>query len=58
MVETKILTVYEVADFLKIHFNSAYELIREGKIRYIKVGRQIRIPESYLQEFIERGGTN
>lgn len=48
----KLLTVYEVADLLKVHFNTVYELVRENKIRYVRIGRQIRISEEALSEFI------
>lgn len=49
----KVLTVQEVASVLKVHFNTVYELVRQKKIKSIKIGRQIRIPEQYLFEFIE-----
>ena len=33
--------------------NSAYALVRSGRIHSIKIGRQIRIPKSSLVEFLE-----
>lgn len=56
MIAKKVMTVYEVADYLQVHFNTAYELVRQGKIKHIKVGRQIRIPEAFLNEFVDGGG--
>ncbi|MCY6485339.1 helix-turn-helix domain-containing protein [Clostridium aestuarii] len=50
---SKVLTVYEVADLLNVHRNTIYELVRQNKIKHIKIGRQIRIPEEYLDKFIE-----
>lgn len=34
--------------------NSAYELIRAGRIRSIKLGRKILIPQVEVNAFIER----
>ena len=33
--------------------NTAYELIRSGQIRSVRVGRQIRIPREALLEFLD-----
>lgn len=49
----KLLTVYEVADLLRVHFNTVYELVRQNKIKYVKIGIQIRISEKALSEFME-----
>lgn len=49
----KVYTVKEMAKELKIGYNKAYELVATGQIKSIKIGRQIRIPEKYLDEFIE-----
>lgn len=37
------LTVADLSRLLRISRNTAYAIITEGKIPYIKVGRQIRI---------------
>lgn len=37
------LTVADLSRLLRISRNTAYAIIAEGKIPYIKVGRQIRI---------------
>ena len=49
----KVLTVRELALFLRISKASAYALIREGKIEGIRVGRSIRIPSNNLDRFLE-----
>ena len=38
---------------LGIGSNTAYELIRSGQIRSVRVGRQIRIPREALLEFLD-----
>lgn len=47
-----LLTVEEVAEQLRIGRNSAYNLVRSGQIRYIKIGRTIRIPQSAVIELV------
>jgi len=37
---------------LGIGRNTAYELVRSGRLRSIRVGRQVRIPKNALIEFL------
>ena len=39
-----IMTVEDLMPILLIGRNTAYELVRSGEIKSIRVGRQIRIP--------------
>lgn len=39
---------------LGIGRNTAYELIRSGQIRSVRIGRQIRIPRDALLEFLRK----
>lgn len=48
-----ILTVEEVASILRIGRNAAYNLVNNGGIRSIHIGRTIRIPRSALQQLLE-----
>lgn len=48
-------TVQEIAEALRVHSRTAYRLVKEGKIKGIKVGSQWRIPESALLDYIESG---
>ena len=50
------LTVPEVSEFLRIGRNSAYQLIRCGKIRSLKIGRQLRIPRQALLDYLADTG--
>lgn len=47
------LTVPELAQALRIGRNSAYQLVNDGIIRSIRVGRSIRIPRTAVMQFLE-----
>jgi len=49
------LTVAEVAELLGTTKRFPRRLIAEQRIRFVRVGRHVRIPESALQAFIEAG---
>ena len=46
------LRVKDLMNVLYIGRNTAYELVRSGKIRSIKVGRQLRIPREAVIDFL------
>ena len=48
------LRVEELMPVLGIGRNTAYELVRFGQIRSIRVGRQLRIPKDALLEFLSK----
>ena len=48
------LRVEDLMPILGIGRNTAYELVRSGKLRSIRVGRQVRIPKTALIEFLEK----
>jgi excisionase family DNA binding protein len=50
-----LLTVAEAADLLKTSERFPRRLIAQRRIRFVKVGRYVRIPESALREFITAG---
>jgi excisionase family DNA binding protein len=45
------LKVREVAAILRCGKNQAYELIRDGQIRSVRIGRAIRVPREALEAF-------
>lgn len=47
------LTVSELANVLHIGRNTAYQLINDGTIHSVHVGRIIRIPRTALIQFLE-----
>ncbi|WP_406838149.1 excisionase family DNA-binding protein [Streptomyces sp. AHU1] len=46
------LSVDQVAELLGTSVRFPRRLIEERRIRYVKVGRHVRIPESAVEEFI------
>lgn len=46
------LTIKQVAKLLGVSRNTAYRLVRSKKLRSIRVGRQIRIPRSALEMYL------
>ena len=51
----RLLTVAQVAELLGITERFLRRLIAERRIRFVRVGRHVRIPESALGEFIAVG---
>lgn len=48
------LRVEDLMPILNIGRNTAYELVRSGQIKSIRVGRQIRISKLEVLSFLER----
>lgn len=48
-----VLTVKEVQAILKIGRNSTYQLIKDNKVKHIRVGNKILIPKHYLIKFLQ-----
>ena len=51
----RLLTVAQVAELLGMTERFPRRLIAERRIRFVRVGRHVRIPESALREFIAAG---
>jgi excisionase family DNA binding protein len=51
----RLLTVAQAAELLNTSERFPRRLIAERRIRFIHVGRHVRIPESALREFIAAG---
>lgn len=49
-----LLTVGEMASILRIGRNPAYQLVKDGNIQSIRVGRSIRIPRKALIQFVNQ----
>lgn len=47
-----LLTVGEMATILRIGRNPAYQLVKDGSVQSIRVGRSIRIPRNALVQFV------
>jgi excisionase family DNA binding protein len=51
----KLLTVNEVADILRVSNMTVYRLVKSGQIPAIRVGKNYRIKESDVNDYLERG---
>lgn len=51
----KLLTVAQAAERLETGERFPRRLIAERRIRFVRVGRHVRIPETALEEFIQAG---
>ena len=49
------VTVPEAAKMLGISRNFAYQLVREGKLPSIRLGKRILIPIAALEKMLEKG---
>ena len=47
-----LLTVKQLQDILSIGRSKAYSLLHSSELRYITIGRQIRIPKKYLMDYL------
>jgi len=50
------LRVEDLMPILDIGRNTAYELVRCGKIRSIRIGKQLRIPKQALIDYLSGAG--
>jgi excisionase family DNA binding protein len=51
----RLLTVAQAAELLGTTERFPRRLIEERRIRFVRIGRYVRIPESALREFIQAG---
>jgi excisionase family DNA binding protein len=52
--EDTILTIPEVARYLKISKSKIYRLLSKKEIPHIKIGRNVRIRQTDLQMWVEK----
>ncbi|MGQ9475779.1 MAG: helix-turn-helix domain-containing protein [Actinomycetota bacterium] len=51
----KLLTVNEVANILRVSNMTVYRLVKSGQIPAIRVGKNYRIKESDVNEYLSKG---
>ena len=51
----KVLNVKDLAEILSVSHNTAYNLVRSGQVRNIRIGRAYRIPREAVDEFLRNG---
>ncbi|GAI65105.1 unnamed protein product [marine sediment metagenome] len=47
------LTLYQVAERLSLHYNTIYHYVRSGELKAIKFKRVYRVKEQELEKFIK-----
>lgn len=52
--EIGVMTVREVAAYLRIGVTNAYELVKRDGFPLIRIGRQMRVPRKALDEWVNR----
>jgi excisionase family DNA binding protein len=52
VVQEKWYSVEELAQILKLNQGSIRQLVRSGKLKSVKFGRMIRIPDSSFQDYV------
>lgn len=59
MADIKVYTTDEALEVLKVTRRTLYRYIKAGQIKAIRMGREYRITEDALKDFLERGtGSN
>lgn len=53
----KLYTAQEVADRLKIKKTTVYELIKRGELESSKIGKQLRVSEEQLSQYLNRSSS-
>lgn len=51
-----VLTIADLMDYLAVGKNTAYTLIREGKIKSFRIGRNYKIPKQAVIYYIHSAG--
>ena len=49
-----LLRVEEAAEALNLGRSKTFELIRDEKLRVVRIGRSVRVPADAVREFVER----
>ena len=54
MDEKRLLTVSETADRLSLGKSKTWELIQEGRLHPVRIGRAVRLPASEVDRFVAK----
>ena len=47
-----VMSVKDLSRTLNVGINTAYQMVRQGEIRSVRVGRQYRIPAKAVEEYL------
>ena len=53
---SSVIRVEDLTHILSISRNTAYELVRSGKIRSVKIGRTYRSPLTAVEDYLNASG--
>ena len=56
--EDRLLTRQEAADRLNVPLRFVTRCVQERRIRYVRIGRMVRIPETAIQDYFDRNMIN
>lgn len=48
-----LLTITDIQNALGIGRSTAYRLIKDGRIRHLRIGKTIKVPKRYLVDFVQ-----
>ncbi len=57
MENNNFLTVEQVAKALQVHWQTVLNYIKGGKLKAVRLGKGYRIPQEFLNQFIEKNQT-
>lgn len=49
-----VMTLYEVADYIRAHYTTVYRMVRRGELPAFKIGDEYRVRRSELNRWIQR----
>ena len=52
-----LLTVKEISDLLRLHPNTVYKLVRQGKIPSFRIGTELRFRKDVMMHWMTQGPT-
>ncbi len=55
LMQEQVYTIDEAAEALRVHPDTIRRMIRKGELRYSRVGRQYRIPQSEIDRLLHGG---
>lgn len=50
-------TAEDIAELLKISYDSALKFVKYSGVHYIKIGRQYRVPQDALEVFLNKNSS-
>lgn len=58
MTEALLVSVRDAASRLGLGRDSTYQLVREGRLRHVRIGRRVLVPVTELAAFVARESAN